>query len=532
MANGNIAGAAAYQRLQPRKPLKIGAIVEEHIRYWRKYDDAKDAAKKAREAKEGEALLKQNEKYFELYKGLQPKENKGFFNDQIIGHFEKHKGEYSAIARKAAAGDYNAMQKYADIKNSYENLFIANKNWGEKAAENSIQKNEKGIYNEYLDKSMYDFGQSVIGKGIYSLTDDLIPKLNVYDPSSREVKTVSNSALNSNEYLTHSYSKKPEFEKNGAAIAKQLLDTDDGQKLIKTGKVRNTSERGIELVQSIFAQDAVEGRSWLAAIREQAKKADEPEPFKGKTFYDLNKIEANSLAKSYYEKNALPNISQTTEDTSLEDAQTRANIEKTRLANKKARKAEREASSRITIAKDETGDVVKQRYMNEQKSLKNSYNQVAIENADTYVIGRNGVTFYPVKGSKKTAVTMTNLLVEKDGTTVGIAKRIVQEPVLDNDGVEIPGKFTDKVSDVYIRDKTALGNFATLIDKEDGTPYKDLTELTATLKKLKAGVKSTVDPTKQKTEPKKTEPKKTEPKKTESKEDRLARMRAAIDKGN
>ncbi|QQV91509.1 hypothetical protein M1M25_gp073 [Tenacibaculum phage Gundel_1] len=507
MANG---AAAAYKQLQPIKPIQTGAIIEEHIRYWKKYDDAKDAADKARKAKEAEALGKQKAEAFKLYSGLTPEENQGFLNSQIIGNFEKHKSEYAELAKKASRGDVDARLKLQNIKNKIDNITKANKVYGEKAVALAKQKAE-GNYNEYIDKPIEDFGNAT-SKGMYKVNDDW--SMDMYDPTSNEVKKVPSGALLSNEYLNASYNKAPQFQTNGPLIAKTLLDTADGQKLIDS----DTKVKGTRLVKNLFAQDPTEAISWYGKYMKELG----VDSYQQKPFSQLSDLEANIIAESYYNQNVLPRIQEVTKDTTLDDANKKAALINKQLEAKKKRLAIRKSNRKdtaniITVATNEKGDIL--------KGLQAEYPTTAISpDSEIYIVGNNGVSLKDVKGDKETESTLTNLVIESNGDVVGLAKKVVKTPIRDSEG-DLTGKFDEEIVDEVITNKNELNKFATIIEKDNGKKHKNLKQLVNTMAKARAEVAPKVETTREIVQPEQPTTRTTT---QETKEARIARMRAAI----
>lgn len=504
MSGINTAGAAAYQRLRPNNPLNIGAIVENHIRYWRKYDDDKAAKEKARRAREAQTIAKQNQEAWKLYSGLSPEENQGFLNNQIIDVFEKNKSQYAELAKKAAAGDIDSKLKLEDVKRKFTALTNANKIYGEKAVALEKQKAE-GNFNEFLDTPIEDF-KNALGKGMYKLNDDLT--LDMYDPTSGELKRVGAQTLLSNEYLNSSFNKKPEFQENGGKIAKTLLDTNDGQKLIEA----DTRTKGIRLVKNLFAQDDIEAISWYGSFMKETG----VDPLRQKPFSQLSDIEKNIIAESYYDKNVLPRIQQVTVDTTLDDANKAAALASKRLDIKRKKQALRKAqnenkSSIITVATNEQGEIL--------RGLRAEYPTTAIsDDSEIYIVGNNGVSFRDVKTDKETETTLTNLVIE-DGNVIGLAKTVEKTPILDEEGDPIPGRFEEVVVDDVITDKNELNKFATKIDKETGGKHKNLKELVSSMRKAREEVQPKVELTREITNQNTPQ---------ETREQRIARMRAVI----
>ena len=259
--------AEALIRLRPLQNTNIGAIVEEHVRYWKKTRDAEQAEKLAQKAKEQEFNRKVNKDTFEIYSGLQPEENAGFLNDQIIGNFEKNKPYYMALAKESARGNIDARLALADEKRKIQSAVKINQTYSAKIKELEDQK-AKGIFNEVLDSDIERFKNSIT-KGKYKLNPDWT--LDIYSPALEDelkssssglfkdgIVKLNSSTLFNNDFLNSTFNKKADFVKNGKAIATNLLDKIDGNEQITP----KTKIDGIKLVRGLFSEDIVEARSW------------------------------------------------------------------------------------------------------------------------------------------------------------------------------------------------------------------------------------------------------------------------------
>ena len=120
--------ASALTRLRPVSQPNIGGIVQEHIRYWAKNKSEEEAKELERQAKENEFRRKANEQAFKDFEGLQPEDNAGFLQSQIVARFEENKPYYVKLAKAAANGNMDAKLKLADEKRKIGSVVSANKN--------------------------------------------------------------------------------------------------------------------------------------------------------------------------------------------------------------------------------------------------------------------------------------------------------------------------------------------------------------------------------------------------------------------
>lgn len=316
--------SAAYLKLQPNRSNGIGKIVQEHIRYWRQFDEQETAKKKAQKAREAEFARKINKDAFEMYDGLSPEENQGFLNAQIISAFESKKEELLDLSKRALQGDNNAMLKYLDYKKKFQSLANVNKVYGEKALELEKMKSD-GNFNPYIDEPTERFKNS-LSKGLYKLNPNDL-SIEAYNPNSKETITIKASELLNNEYLASTYHSQPKFDEYGPEIASSLLDNIDGNKQITP----QTEIRGISAVKSIFNSDPLEATSWYALYLKDNK----INPQTAKPYAQLSDAEKTKIAKDYYNKNVSGLIQQTIKDTTLEDRTKKQSLRNAELLEEK-----------------------------------------------------------------------------------------------------------------------------------------------------------------------------------------------------
>lgn len=413
--------ASALIRLRPIENNNIGSIVEEHVRYWKKTRDAEEAEELARQARAQEFNRKAQKDTFEIYNGLQPEENAGFLNDQIISNFEKNKPFYKALAIEAGKGNLDARLLLADEKRKIESAVQINKTYSAKIQELEKQKAE-GVFNEVLDADIERFKQSIVS-GKYKLNPDWT--LDVYSPaleselkdsSSGLVKDgivkLNSSTLFNNDFLNSTFNKKAEFVKNGQSIAKNLLDKTNGNERITDA----TKVDGIRLVKGLFAEDSIEARSWLGTARARGLVSF------NKPLGELSDVEQNLLAESYYEQVVRPNLQEV--DNTLANQSRREDIAK---KARDRRKSQREEDLQFARATDETGNDIAPDLSKDDADL---FNSILDDGGRAFTIN-NGQ--YRVGGisSNITQEVVGGAINNKNQLTL-LVKRIVEVPINDN----------------------------------------------------------------------------------------------------
>jgi hypothetical protein len=304
--------SSAYTRLQPLINNDIGAIVSEHIRYYQKRKEDKEAKEKALKAQADALKLARNKTAIEAYEGLPPEDNEGFLQSQILEAFEGKKDYLWKLSERYADGDVQAGRELKDWERKFDNLANVNKVYGKKAQELALNE---ANYNEHLDKGVKGFTEST-GKGLYTIDKETLG-VNLYDPISKATRQLSNGELMSNSYLTSSYSGRSDFKGNGKALAQNLLDNEKGNKKENA----NTRLDGISLVKGLFADNQVETRSFYNYVRNNEVKDSKGNVVKFND-KDGNPIALgalqekpllqNKLAGLYYDNFIKPNLVETT----------------------------------------------------------------------------------------------------------------------------------------------------------------------------------------------------------------------------
>ena len=299
--------------------------------------------------------MKMNKESFELYDGLMPDEVKGFLASQIIENFEKRKPYLRELSKRAAAGDNRARLELSDIKQSLGNLSNASKVYSQKMAELNEQKG-KGVFNEYLDREVNRFMDSM-SKGKFKVSEDF--SLDVYSPAIEEafreqtgdmesdgMIRLGAGSLLSNDFLNASFHKGADFRGNGAKIAENLLDKENGSEIMTP----QTRTDGIKLVKGLFGQDPVEANSFYAYAQKNGI-TDFEEPLE-----NLSLPQLNTLAERYYDQFVDPQIQEV--DNSALNESRRLQNQRTRQLIRQGEREEQEGASRISLSTDEEGNAL------------------------------------------------------------------------------------------------------------------------------------------------------------------------------
>lgn len=474
--------SAALIQLRPLEKTNTGAIVEEHIRYWKKVKDDKEAAKLAREARENEFKRKIAKDNFDTYKGLSDIEADGYFKEQIINDFDQNAERLADLGKLATSGDRTAMIQFEQEKRKYRNYIKASVVVAGKTKELAAQK-AAGTYNEHLDKDLLDFTEQ-IARSNYAL-DPKTGKFRIYDKKNPRVLMEIDPLKLTNEYLSANFNKPVNFTTTGTTLAKGLLDTVDGERII-TG---DTKTRGVQLASNQFTQDPILAKSWYRSQQDSGAITNK------KLFEELDDVEFSNLATSFYEQAIEPNISEITKDTALEDEAKRLEILRKRQLLRKGEREAQEAQkgvATINVTTTEEGSAI-------SAEITATGQPVSTEIlGDTMFTIKGGFSIDEVEGDKETRTTYTNFARGKDGI-VAIGKKVVKVPVLDEDGEPIRDsngvlKFKEETITFVEKNKTKLGDIATRLTNKEGRLFENLTELDIELKSLEQPTEKTSKP--------------------------------------
>lgn len=323
--------SAAYLRLKPLVNNNIGGIVEEHTRYWEKRKSDEEAKDRAFGAQEAKLKADRNKLAFDTYTGMRPDEVQGFLTGQTMKTYEAKEERYAEASKAFANGDTEAGIWLADEKQKLINAMKLSETYHKKAQALSLQKSN-GTFNEWLDTDL-EKQANAFSKGLFTMNDDY--SINQYVPSTGEVTTLSTADMLDSDYLNSTFNKPAQFRTNGALIAKNLLDNNDGNKQID----ENTKIKGIQQVKSLFGQNANESLSWFRKSKSDGTFETE------NAFGNLSDTERNNLAELYYDENVLGSIQQATKT-------------KTVRVTKPVESDDSKRQGLLSIAKDADGNVV------------------------------------------------------------------------------------------------------------------------------------------------------------------------------
>ena len=302
--------SASSLRLQPNKSNNIGNIVQEYIRYNRKYEDDKTAREKIEKAREAEFKFKIDGRTDKLLEALRPDDTVGYFNSQVAEAFTEQQDYLRDLAQRKANGDLQASIQYDKELTKWRNLAQAGKAFKDKIASN-VEARKKNGFNPILDESYLNLEKSLLNGGL------------VLDRKTLETKIVSAdgtdvilpaSKITSNEFFTHQFNPLAKFQGNneyGNAIAQSVY-----------GENPNISDKdaklkGINAVRNIFATDTNELNSWYGTyLKRQGINPRAQDPYSKLDLQTKLKIQESYLnefapkpVKTIKEKQAEANLS-------------------------------------------------------------------------------------------------------------------------------------------------------------------------------------------------------------------------------
>lgn len=453
--------SSAFLRLKPLENTNTGSIVQEHIRYWTKYKDDTEALELSRKAKENEFKRKKNGEDFAMYDGLSGIEAKGYFTEQIIKYKEANAEKWLDLSKRVGEGDDDAKIKYAQEKEKLNNLINAS-TVVEEQSKKLYEQKKSGHFNPYLDQGLSDFVDT-LSKSNYVL-DPNLGKFRIYDKENPKVLLEVDPLALSSDFLNSSYNKSVDFTTTGKTLGKDLLNTIDGNEQITP----ETRIKGIQLAKNQLDQDQTLAKSWYLSQKKNGKIKNT------KQFEELDKNELVDLAGNFYEGAILPNITETTKDTRLDDAIKNETLAEKIRNRKKAEEEEKESKSNIFVTSDEDGNDIRRQETLGGLPRVSDY----LVNDKLYTI-KGEATTQDVKGNTTTTTTYTNLGMGKNGV-VAIGTRTVSELIKDSD----PPKYRTTTEPYVETDKVKLNTIATKIKDEKGKIFNGLAPLTEFLKSL------------------------------------------------
>tara|TARA_R110000822_G_scaffold127454_4_gene262987 strand:- start:17333 stop:18754 length:1422 start_codon:yes stop_codon:yes gene_type:complete len=162
--------SAAFIQRKPLENTNIGAIVEEHVRYYESVKSADEAKRLAKEANDREFRRKLSNDRKKDLPTIDLGEAEGYNKAQRVALFESKAEEIADLKRRwRDEGDNDALlklNKYATLFKSYNESTNIVKEYGK-----YIIDNKATSYNKYLDKGKLERYEKVVGSQ-YNLTEE------------------------------------------------------------------------------------------------------------------------------------------------------------------------------------------------------------------------------------------------------------------------------------------------------------------------------------------------------------------------
>jgi hypothetical protein len=220
--------SAAFNQLRPLENNNIGAIVEEHIRYWKKYDDDAEALAKAQKAQQAEYARQMRKDATADLPEISVGDAVGMYKHQRVTAFEAERPELAALEEKyKQTQDPNILLKLQSRKQFYKSandVTLAAESYSE-----YLLENEGKEYNPYLDKDKkkpweaLTKGQSVFDKTGFRVLNDK-GEFDYYTPEQ----------LNDHLLRLGRFSGNQEFDVSGKKIAEAIELKDSNGNLVLT----------------------------------------------------------------------------------------------------------------------------------------------------------------------------------------------------------------------------------------------------------------------------------------------------------
>jgi hypothetical protein len=449
--------SAALVKLKPLENTNIGAIVEEHVRYWRKYKDDQEALDMARAAQEAEFQRKLTNNRKKDLPELSVGDAVGMYKDQRVRTWEEEQPEIAKLKQDYLnTGDASILLKLEKRREFYKAA-----NDVTKAAEEYskyILENKDKEFNPYLDEGKIDVWDSLV-KGRFKFGKQGFDVLK----NNGEIETYTPQQINEMFLRLNKFSGKPNFETSGKAIAEAV----DLKSVNGTARLTNEKRiRGITRWKNQILDNKLQLDSAAAKYGYE----------KGKP---LTEFDVNSIAEKLFNEYTLSDIKET--DNSLSNALKSENLKSAREKNK---------PTTIKLLTDENEQRVKEVTWKGQK--------ISIDQNDRLFTfdGKQPKEFIDSEGNK---VQPTNILYSSDGE-VSIIGKATKETVenardengniiyktdkdgyylVDDNGNRIIQKTVKvkEIGDVRITDDNYVGNVITNIkNPKTNNDFKNLSE--------------------------------------------------------
>lgn len=247
MADITVLGTAA-QQLRPLENTNLGAIVEENIRYWQRFDDEQEAARKASAARQAEFEYKQakdkQDALLKIVETTKSPDSSGFFDYESAKYNNAQQESLFQSIEAARRGDVDLIELQIKAGQIKENMRVVS-NINNLSAEVSKRLVGKEP-NPVLDRDKVGFMMA-----FPSNTYKLDPEKNVatiINPVTGRQEVYTIAELN-NKMRALEYSPTTDFSEEAKKVADGIgMSTVDDNKLI-TGQIRKVAEdKAVEIM--------------------------------------------------------------------------------------------------------------------------------------------------------------------------------------------------------------------------------------------------------------------------------------------
>ena len=404
--------SASSLRLQPNKSNNIGNIVQEYIRYNRKYEDEKTAREKIEKIREAEFQFKVDGRYDKLLESATITDPKTFWGTKIARIYEKD-ANFGDLARKAVSGTVEDKNKFNIESKKYKNLGNAISVLEAKIKSNQALRKE-GKFNPILDEQAIAVENAFLGGHFNIDPESKNTTLTLADGTDL---TYTPEQVVNGEFVNYQYSPPSKLGEYGTAITENVYGknpniTDEQAKLLSTKSVRD-----------FFSTDKVQRDTWYGTFLK--RKGINP---RGQDPYEKLPLEKKIEIENAYIKEYVNRPVKT-----IKEEQAEANLEGKKLSNtstqlsinKQVREAEiakklienppppEENSLPVPTIKNnpKTGEMLKRRGVDLSKGYK-----YAKENPTTLfdmALPKGGVNYGSTANSK--GFKITSIIVDTDG---------------------------------------------------------------------------------------------------------------------
>ena len=280
--------AAAYNQLQPTKSNNIGNIVQENIRFWRKYEDEKTAKEKIEKAREAEFQFKIDGKVDNLYEAFRPTDPIGVYNAKLVEAFEKDQDRLYELSDRAAKGGAADKTKYNNELTKWKNAMSRGAALKEKITSNA-EARKNGSFNSVLDGGVFDVEKPLVS-GAYNI-----------DPITLNMKTIAADGTEGefnqdtlSQYLSYQLGTPAKFQGAENPYSSALTEQVYGRNPNITDEEARV--KGIQEVYKIFSTDPNEKVTWYGTYMQE----NGIDPKTADKFEDLNDLDKSKIAEAYF----------------------------------------------------------------------------------------------------------------------------------------------------------------------------------------------------------------------------------------